>query len=87
MRRALRVDADPPLEQDAQARARVRVQVRDAAGREVDAVAADDRRPGRALGQLPDERVALDVRRAEMRLVALDVVDDAVAVVASSTPS
>ena len=34
----------------------------------------------RALGQLPDEREPVDPYRAEMRLVALDVVDDAIAV-------
>jgi len=33
----------------------------------------------RALEQLPDERMPLDVRRAEVRLVTLDVVDNAIA--------
>ena len=80
VRLALRVDADPSLEQHAQARARVGVAVGDAARREVDAVAADHRRPGRARGQRPDERVPFDLRRPEVGLVALDVVDDAIAV-------
>ena len=69
-----------PCEQHAQARARVGMQMRDAARREVDAVAADHRRRRRTLEQLPDERMPLDVRGAEVRLVTLDVVDDAVAV-------
>ena len=80
MRLALRLDADAPSKQYAQARAGVRVELRDAARREVDAVAADHRRPRRTLDQLPNDCMALDVSGAEVRLVALDVVDDAVAV-------
>jgi DNA-binding transcriptional LysR family regulator len=39
-----------------------------------------DLRAVRARCELPDERVALDARRTEARLVPPDVVDDAVAV-------
>ena len=79
MRLALRLDPDPPFQEDAQARARVRVPVGDAARREIDAVAAHDPVPGRPLRQLPDERMAVDARRTAHGLVALDVVDDVVA--------
>ena len=58
----------------------MRVQMRDAARWEIHAVAANHRRRRRALGQLPDERTPLDARGTEMRLVALDVVDDPIAV-------
>ena len=58
----------------------MRVQVRDAARREVDPVAAQEPVAlPRPLGQLPHERVPVDVGGAVVRLVALDVVDDAVA--------
>src|SRR5207244_7472150 len=77
---SLRVDPDPPLQQHAQAGTGVGVQVRDSPGRKVDAVAAHDPIALRPLRQLPLERVPLDVRRAVLRLVALDVVHDAVAV-------
>ena len=80
VRLALGLDADPPREQDPQARARVRMEMGDAPRREVDAVAADHRRRGRTLQQLPDECMPVHVRGAEVRLVALDVVDDAIAV-------
>src|SRR5439155_13368973 len=80
VRLALRLDADAPCEQYAQSRARVRVELRDAARREVDAVAADHRRPRWTLDQLPNECMAFDVSGAEVRLVASDVVDDPVAV-------
>src|SRR5205823_10471313 len=66
VRLALRLDADPALEQHAQAWPRMRVQVRDAARREVDAVAAEHRRLGRALEELPNEGAAFDARSAEM---------------------
>ena len=67
------------MQEDAQAGAGMGVPVGDAAGREVDAVAAEQPGAGRPLGQLPDERVPLDARRADVRLVARDVVDDPVA--------
>ena len=57
----------------------MRVQVRDAAGREVDPVAAQQPVAFGPLRQLPHERVPVDVRGAVVRLVPLDVVDDAVA--------
>jgi hypothetical protein len=52
----------------------------DAARREVDTVATDHRRRRRTLDELPDERAPFDARGAEMRLVPLDVVDDAITV-------
>ena len=58
------------MQQDAQAGAGVRVEVCDAAGRKVDAVAAQEPLALRALGQLPDERASFDGRLSEMRLVA-----------------
>jgi len=57
----------------------VHVQVGDAAGRKVDAVAAHHPLSVGPLGQAPDERPPLDARRAVVRHVALDVVDDVVA--------
>src|SRR6266581_6330680 len=80
VRLALRLDADAPSKQYAQAWAGVCVEVRDAARREVDSIAADHRRPRRTLDQLPHECMAFDVSCAEVRLVALYVVDDAIAV-------
>src|SRR5262249_30746863 len=80
VRLALRVDADASVQEHAKPRPRMRVEVRNAAGREVDAVAADDPVALGLLGQLPDERLPVDLRGAVMRLVALDVVDDAIAV-------
>ncbi len=84
-----------PSQQVADAGAGMRVQVGDAAEREVDAVAADDplregveldvAREERALGllgrgvELPHEGVAVDGGGAEVRLATRDVVDDAVA--------
>src|SRR5205085_1797073 len=73
-------DPDPSLQQDAQPGSGVRVRVRDASRREVDAVAADEPIALRPLVDLPDERIAVDPRGAEVRLVAADVVDDARAV-------
>ena len=74
-----RLDPDAPVQQHAQTRPGMRVQVCDAARREVDAVAAHEPVALRPLGQLPHERAAVDARGAEVRLVALDVVDDVVA--------
>ena len=71
------VDPDAPLEQHADPGARMRVPVRDAARREVDAVAADEPLALGTIVDLPDDRVAVDAGGAEVRLVARDVVDDA----------
>ena len=91
----LRLDLELAREQVADPRPGMRVQVRDAAQREVDPVAADDPvgerveldEPGEqgalrlalVVVELPDERGAVDLGGAEPRLAALQVVDDAVA--------
>jgi hypothetical protein len=54
----------------------MRVRVGDAAGREVDAIAAEQPVAGRALGEFPDERVSLDPRGTDARPIRFDVVDD-----------
>ena len=79
-RGALRLDPDPPLQEDAQAGPRMRVEVGHAGRREVDPVAADEPVAGESLGQLLNERPAPDARGAVVRLVTLDVVDHVVAV-------
>ena len=79
MRLALRLDPDPAVQEDAQAGAGMGVPVGDAAGREVDAVAAEQ--PGRrpAARSAPRRARARRRGRARVCLVARDVVDDAVA--------
>ncbi len=74
-----RVDGQLAVEQAADARAGMNVAVRDAPRGEVDPVAAENplTRTG-IVGQLPDERVAVNARCPGVRLVAREVVDDAV---------
>jgi hypothetical protein len=57
----------------------MRVQVREAAGRKVDPVAAHEPVTRRTVGQFPHERMSLDARGTEDCAVGRDVVNDVVA--------
>src|SRR5205807_3436355 len=77
VRLARGVDPNPALQEDADSRPRMRVAIGDAARREVDPVAAEQPVSLGPVVHLPDERLAVDARGAEVRLVAGDVVHDA----------
>ena len=67
--------------------ARVRMAIRDPARREVDPIAAQDPFGRAGIGlELPDERRAVHTRGPEVRLVALEVVHDAVSWSGLHTP-
>ena len=75
-----RLDRQLAEEQATDAGARVDMPVRDAAGREVDAIAAEQPVPlSRVHDELPDQRVPIHASGAEVGLVAREVVDDAIA--------
>ena len=75
-----RVDRQLAEEDPADPRPWVDMAVRDAAGREVDAVAAEDPLAWpRIAGQLPDDGRSLDPRRSRVRRVLRHVVDDPIA--------